>query len=100
MTRRPPGPGVPSRRKGVPKLDDGEIDEIADPDLIVNVPKWSRSLLVLLDYAIVEGVKHRQHAFVHYLKLAEAELTKVSSEGVADEDAESDREKPPSLKVH
>lgn len=100
MRRRPPGAGWPSLENEPVTEEDGGIDEIADPDPTVNFPQWSRSLLLLLDYAIIEGLQHRQHNFVHYLKLAEAELTKVVSDRVESENLSAEEEASPSSKAH
>ena len=76
-----------------PDPEESGIEEIADPDPTASFPQWSRSLLLLLDYAIIEGLQHDLHTFVHYLKLAEAELTDVAAEATAtdEEDASSSR---------
>lgn len=100
MRRRPPGAGWPSLESEPVEATDGGIDEIADPDPTVNFPQWSRTLLLLLDYAIIEGLQHRQHNFVHYLKLAEAELSNVISDSVDGEDIDAAEEAPPSSKAH
>lgn len=100
MRRRPPGAGWPSLESESVEAKDGGIDEIADPDPTVNFPQWSRTLLLLLDYAIIEGLQHRQHNFVHYLKLAEAELSKVIANSVDGEDSEADEGTPPPSKAH
>jgi hypothetical protein len=100
VRRRSSGAGWPSLEDESQNADDGGIEEIADPDPTVNFPQWSRSLLLLLDYAIIEGLEHRQHNFVHYLKLAEAELTKVVSESVDGEGPEVGEEPSPASKAH
>ena len=76
MTRRLSYPGWRLSQDEPLDWDDGGIDEIADPDPTASFPQWSRSLLLLLDYAIIEGLQRQQHKFVHCLKLAEAELAK------------------------
>lgn len=45
-----------------------------DPDPTENFPQWSKTLLVLLDYAMIEGVRHRLNMFVHLLDMARLEL--------------------------
>ncbi|WP_141701121.1 hypothetical protein [Methyloceanibacter methanicus] len=100
MTRRPLGPGRRSGQEECRDTGESRIEEVSDPDPTVNFPQWSRSLLLLLDYAIIEGLQHRLHAFVHHLKLAEAELTKAASDSVAREEAKSDEEAPSPPKVH
>lgn len=37
-------------------------------------PEWSNSLLLLLDYAMIEGVRHKLGMFVHLLDMARLEL--------------------------
>ncbi|MDJ0512460.1 MAG: hypothetical protein QNJ62_03325 [Methyloceanibacter sp.] len=97
MKRRPFSPTA-SLPQGEPfDVDDGGV---ADPDPTVSFPQWSRSLLLLLDYAIIEGLQHRQLGFVHYLKLAEAELTQAASEGIAKENTGSHDERPLPSKTH
>lgn len=100
MRRRPPGIDWPSLDDEPVETKDGGIDEITDPDPTVNFPQWSRTLLLLLDYAIIEGLQHRQHNFVHYLKLAEAELSKVISASVEGEDLAAEEETAPPSKAH
>lgn len=53
--------------------DEATIDR-KDADPTAAFPQWSRSLLLMLDYAIIEGLQHDLHGFVEHLKLAEAEL--------------------------
>lgn len=93
MRRRPPGSRWRLQDLATPDPEESGIEEIADPDPTANFPQWSRSLLLLLDYAIIEGLQHELHTFVHYLKLAEAELTDVASgmEETAEEDPPSGR---------
>ncbi|MEM7398416.1 MAG: hypothetical protein AAGF48_03415 [Pseudomonadota bacterium] len=97
MTRRPFSfrPLLPES-EGLDANDGG----IADPDPTVSFPQWSRSLLLLLDYAIIEGLQRRQLGFVHYLKLAEAELSQGVSEGVAKDSAGSADDSRLSSKSH
>jgi len=91
-----------SHGPSLPQGDQLEVDDggIADPDPTVGFPQWSRSLLLLLDYAIIEGIQRRQLGFVHYLKLAEAELTKAASDGTAKGGTEPDDERPARSKAH
>ncbi|BAQ16311.1 hypothetical protein [Methyloceanibacter caenitepidi] len=100
MRRRPTSAGWPPLENESIEANDGGIDEIADPDPTVNFPQWSRTLLLLLDYAIIEGLQHRQHNFVHYLKLAEAELSKVLADSVECEDSDVGEEAPSPSKAH
>lgn len=98
--RRPFGSGWRSPEDESLDRKDDRIDEIADPDPTVNFPQWSRSLLLLLDYAIIEGLQHRLHRFVNHLKLAEAELTKAASDTAVSDEAESEEETPPHSRAH
>ena len=95
MRRRPPGSWWRLQGEAAPDPEESGIEEIADPDPTANFPQWSRSLLLLLDYAIIEGLQHDLHTFVHYLKLAEAELTDVASEAT-----EMEEDDPSSSRTH
>ena len=100
MSCRPAGPGWRLRQEENLDEEENRIEEVSDPDPIVNFKQWSRSLLLLLDYAIIEELQHLLHTFVHHLKVAEAELTKVESDNALSEESESDEEPPFSPKVH
>lgn len=100
MTCRPPGPRWWPRQDENLDEEGSRIEEVSDPDPTVNFPQWSRSLLLLLDYAIIKGLQRWLHRFVHHLNLAEAELAKVASDNGLSEEAESDEEPPLPPKVH
>jgi len=56
----------------VTKKDSQILDQM---DIAVDgFPPWSRTLLLLLDYAIIEGAYHDLHNFVSFLELAQKEL--------------------------
>lgn len=79
MSRRPPMPGSATQLDG---SEDGDLDGVDVPDLdpTANFPQWSRSLLLLLDYAIIEGLQRELPTFVHHLKMAESALAEAASE--------------------
>ena len=48
--------------------------EIEDLDPTENFPQWSKTILLLLDYAMIEGIRRGLHMFVHLLDSARIEL--------------------------
>lgn len=76
MSRRPPASGAGDDSEAF-ELEDG--NGVIDPDPTASFPQWSRSLLLLLDYAIIEGLQRGLYPFVQHLKLAEAELTEAAA---------------------
>lgn len=80
MSRRPSIPGSSKRHDGGEDRDFDEVEGVSDLDPTANFPQWSRSLLLLLDYAIIEGLQGELHTFVHHLKMAESALAKAASE--------------------
>ena len=79
MTRRPFMPGPKKRQNGNEDSGFEEVDDVSDLDPTANFPQWSRSLLLLLDYAIIEGLQRELHTFVHHLKMAESALAEAAS---------------------
>ena len=79
MSRRPFLPGSSKRHNGGEDRDFNEVDDVCDLDPTANFPQWSRSLLLLLDYAIIEGLQRELHTFVHHLKMAEVALAEAAS---------------------
>lgn len=77
MSRRAPLPRLKNGDSKEASLDD--LNGVIDPDPTANFPQWSRSLLILLDYAIIEGLQRELHEFVQHLKMAEAELTAAAT---------------------
>jgi len=73
-------PGSSKRHDGGEDRDFDEVDDVCDLDPTANFPQWSRSLLLLLDYAVIEGLQRELHTFVHHLKMAESALTEAASE--------------------
>ncbi len=73
-------PGSNKRQNGNEDRDLDEIGDASDLDPTANFSQWSKSLLLLLDYAVIEGLQHELHTFVHHLKMAEAALTEAASE--------------------
>jgi hypothetical protein len=67
--------GRGGRRRGF-GADEAGADPLSDTEraLIESYPAWSKTLLLLLDYAIIEGVEHRLEIFVHLLQMARADL--------------------------
>lgn len=80
MKRRPLMPGSNERRFATEDRDLDEISDFCDLDPTANFPQWSRSLLLLLDYAVIEGLQRELHKFVHHLKIAEVALTEAAFE--------------------
>lgn len=52
--------------------ESGAADHEDDP--FADYPAWSKTLLLLLDYAIIEAVGHGLEAFVRILEMARMEL--------------------------
>ncbi|MEM7192847.1 MAG: hypothetical protein AAF405_08315 [Pseudomonadota bacterium] len=77
MKRRPNRPGREAEKEESKEILADRLRELQDPDPTVNFPQWLRSLLLLLDYAIIEGLQHNLPRFVHHLELAEQELADV-----------------------
>ncbi len=48
--------------------------EFEDLDPTENFPQWSKTILLLLDYAMIEGIRRGLHMFVHLLDSARIEL--------------------------
>ena len=64
------------RRASGPRGED-KVNDVAIPDEgdgIVDCPAWSRTLLLLLDYAIIEGAHRELNVFVRLLELARKDL--------------------------
>ncbi len=80
------------------ELANGVVGEIADPNPTANAPQLRRALHLLLDFAIIEGLQHGLPPFAYYLKLAEAELSKVAVDGGDRENAGDDSS--PAAKPH
>ncbi len=76
MSRRPTASAADDDSKAF-ELDDA--NGVIDPDPTAGFPQWSRSLLLLLDYAIIEGLQRGLYPFVQHLKSAEAELTQAAA---------------------
>jgi len=77
VTRRPYGLQAKLSVGDYLKTEDGQIGDLSDPDPTAGWPQWSRSLLVLLGYAIIERLQHELHTFVQYLKMAESDLAGI-----------------------
>ncbi len=90
MKRRSSSFGRPMAEVESSEAANGVVGEIADPDPAVNSPQLRRSLHLLLDVAIIEGLQHGLPPFAYYLKLAEAELSKVAVDGGDRENAGDD----------
>jgi hypothetical protein len=48
--------------------------DFEDLDPTEDFPQWSKTLLLLLDYAMIEGIRRGLHMFVHLLDTARIEL--------------------------
>lgn len=80
VSRRPSTRGSSVRQNGNDGRSSDDLDDVLDFDPTANFPQWSRSLLLLLDYAIIEGLQRELHTFVHHLKMAESALNNAASE--------------------
>lgn len=81
MSRRGAGSKSSSNQSANALGGKGAAD-IHDPDPTKDFPEWSRSLLLMLDYAIIEGLRRRLYTFTHLLRMAQRDLS-VHVEGAA-----------------
>lgn len=95
MTQDPLGRGAKQLLDELLQANGEDVQEADDVDFTAAFPQWSRSLLLLLDYAIIEGLQHDLPTFVHHLKKAETELALH-----AQRSAQVEKGKLPSSKKH
>jgi hypothetical protein len=60
------------------------IPDAEDHDPTEDFPQWSKTLLLLLDYAMIEGIRRGLHMFVHLLDAARLELHAQAARSAAE----------------
>ena len=60
------------------------IPDAEDHDPTEDFPQWSKTLLLLLDYAMIEGIRRGLHMFVHLLDAARLELHAQAARAAAE----------------
>ena len=72
--------------KVIRKDNGGDGIDYEDPDPTEDFPQWSKTIILLLDYAMIEGIKRGMHMFVHLLDAARVELQAQVAQSAAEID--------------
>jgi hypothetical protein len=71
----------------------GDGIDYEDPDPTEDFPQWSKTIILLLDYAMIEGIRRGMHMFVHLLDSARVELQAQVAQSAAEIDRQEKESK-------